>query len=92
MAAHMLAITCVVALALPAAGGARVMDSTRTTISVHQDANTTIPSNATTLGHTVENVPCSIWPPLIHNTATCAVHHIDHYPLHNVVKASTILR
>jgi hypothetical protein len=40
MAAHMLAIACIVALVLPAAGGTRVMDSTRTTIYVHQDAPT----------------------------------------------------
>ena len=53
MAAYMLAIACIVALVLPAASGARVMDATRTTISVHQDADTTVPSNATTLGHPV---------------------------------------
>jgi hypothetical protein len=83
MAAYMLAIACIVALVLPAASGARVMDATRTTISVHQDANTTVPSNATTLGHPVRtnsklvSATCahasqcrtSAW--LLHSSAIC---------------------
>ena len=50
IAVHLLALACIVALVLPAAGGARVVDWTTTTLAVHQDANSTVPSNATTLG------------------------------------------
>lgn len=77
IAVHLLALACIVALMLPAAGGARVVGSTTTTLAVHQDANSTVPSNATTLGlnHVVNHTVQGSWGQLVLTMRNNATDH-----------------